>query len=181
MVFKTMSSLIETNRLQLRPCQVNDLAEIYALWRNDRIRYFLFDNRVISIDAARSFVTESLQNFQQYGYGIWLISARKDYRLVGFVGCLRSSETPSLIFGIHPDLWGYGYATEAAAAVLHSVSVDLAIPQIVADVDAPNAASICVLKKLGMKQIKQTATDETLLYFEYFYQPNRSRTDEGAN
>jgi ribosomal-protein-alanine N-acetyltransferase len=163
-----MKISIETLRLKLKPCYLNDLEAVHTLWTNDRIRYFLFDNRVISSDEARSFIQDSLTNFEQHGYGLWLIYLRKHHSLIGFAGCLQSeNKTPGLIYGIHPAYWNEGYATEAARIILRYIS-SLEFPRIVADVDELNAASIQVLKKLGMRQTKQVVINQKpLLYFEY--------------
>jgi RimJ/RimL family protein N-acetyltransferase len=163
-----MSCVLETTRLQLRPCQIEDIQLVHTLWTNDRIRYFLFDNRVISSDEARSHIEDSLANFEQYGYGLWLVCVRDIDRLVGFAGFLRSEEgTPSLIYGVHPDRWGYGYATEAASALLSYALDKLALPKVRADVDEPNIASVRVLEKLGMRRTgREVVNGHLLLYFE---------------
>jgi RimJ/RimL family protein N-acetyltransferase len=74
-----------------------------------------------------------------------------------------------LIYGIHPNLWGNGYATEAANAVLHYVLEELALPKIRADVDEPNISSVQVLEKLGMKRTgRAVVKGHPLLYFELY-------------
>src|SRR4028118_1719339 len=124
-----MSCVLETTRLQLRPCHLDDIQLVHMLWTHDLVRYFLFDNRVISSDEAQSFVEDSLANFERHGYGLWLVFVREIDRLIGFAGFLPSEEgTPSLIYGVHPDCWGYGYATEAASAVLSYALDKLALP-----------------------------------------------------
>jgi RimJ/RimL family protein N-acetyltransferase len=163
-----MTCVLETTRLQLRPCQSEDIQLIHTLWTNDRIRFFLFDNRVISSDEAKSFVEDSIANFEQHGYGLWLVFIRDMEHLVGFAGFLSSEEgTPSLIYGVHPDCWGYGYATEAASAVLSYALDKLALPKVRADVDEPNIASVRVLEKLGMRRTgREVVNGHPLLYFE---------------
>jgi ribosomal-protein-alanine N-acetyltransferase len=163
-----MKRALETTRLRLQPCRTEDVELIHTLWTHECVRRFLFDERVISRDEARAFVEESLANFEQYGYGLWLVFAREDARLVGFAGLLRSEEEgPNLIYGIHPDFCGEGYATEAAAAVLSYALEKLALPKVKADVDEPNAASVRVLEKLGMKRVKRAVVEgRPLLYFE---------------
>jgi [ribosomal protein S5]-alanine N-acetyltransferase len=163
-----MKISIETPRLKLKPCYLNNLEAVYTLWTNDRIRYFLFDDRVISSDEACSFIQDSLTNFERHGYGLWLIYLRKNHSFIGFAGCLKSeNETPGLIYGIHPDYWNEGYATEAASTILRYIS-SLGFPRIAADVDEPNVASIQVLKNLGMRQKNQAVINQNLLlYFEY--------------
>ena len=163
-----MSYVLETAKLQLRPCQIEDIQLVHTLWTNDRIRFFLFDNRVISSDEARAFVEDSLANFEQYGYGLWLVFMRGIDCLVGFAGLLRSEEgTPSLIYGVHPDLRGYDYATEAASAVVSYALEKLTLPKVRADVDEPNIASVRVLEKLGMRRTgREVVNGHPLLYFE---------------
>lgn len=163
-----MTYVLETTRLQLRPCCMEDIQLVHMLWANDLIRYFLFDNRVISSDEARSHIEDSLANFEQYGYGLWLVFERTIDHLVGFAGFLHSEEgTPSLIYGVHPDRWGYGYATEAASAVLSYALETLSVPNVRADVDEPNTASVRVLEKLDMKRTgREVVNGHPLLYFE---------------
>lgn len=165
-----MSHLLTTPRLQLRPCQADDLLAVYALWTNEQIRYYLFDNRLIALDEARSLLQDSATHFEQYGYGLWLVLLHASDRPMGFAGCLPSKEQrPSLIYGIDPNQWGKGYATEAARAVVNYVST-LPFPCIQADVDQPNQASVRVLQKLGMKQTKRAIVHgKPLLYFEALY------------
>ena len=150
--------------------------KIPALWANDRVRYFLFDNRAISFDEARSRIEDSLASFEQYGYGIWLVFERSIERLVGFAGLLGSEEgTPSLVYGVHPDCWGNGYAMEATRIVLSYALEKLRIPKVRADVDEPNIASVRVLEKLGMRRTgREIVKGHPLLYFE------RSRLEDMA-
>jgi ribosomal-protein-alanine N-acetyltransferase len=147
---------------------MDDLQIIHQLWTNDHVRHFLFDNRIIPIDEARSFVETSLTSFRESGYGIWLVYLRGNDQLIGFAGLLGSGETePSLIYGIHPDHVGKGYATEAAGEVLSYGLRELRLPKVRADVDEPNGISVRVLEKLGMKQVgRKIIKRHLLLYYE---------------
>jgi RimJ/RimL family protein N-acetyltransferase len=159
---------LETSRLRLRPCRIEDLERIHVLWTNNRVRRFLFDDRIITRDEARSFVESSISNFEQHGYGIWLVFQRDSNELAGFVGFLASAaEAPNLIYGIHPDFCGAGYATEAASTVLSYALENLELPKVRADVDEPNVESVRVLEKLGMKRTNRAIVKgRLLLYFE---------------
>lgn len=136
---------------------MEDLEAVYQLWTNQHVRHFLFDDKVISFDEARSFVEASLKTFAKHKYGIWLVFARDAESLIGFAGFLRLAEDlPNLIYGIHPDFCGKGHATEAAAGVLSYALETLALPLVKADVDEPNVLSIRVLEKLGMVETSRT-------------------------
>lgn len=156
----------ETTRLRLRPCRVGDAELLHALWTEKSVRRFLFDERVISPDEARAFVEASAANFEQCGYGLWLVFAHDE--LIGFAGFLRlEEETPNLVYGIHPDHWGKGYATEAACVVLSYALESLVVPLVKADVDEPNVLSVRVLEKLGMRRTgRDMVAGRPIVYFE---------------
>ena len=144
-----------------------DVESLLALWTNARVRRFLFDDRSISPEEARSFVERSVATFELRGYGLWSVSARDGERIVGFAGFLASDEeAPRLVYGMHPEMWGRGYATEAAAGVLRYAAEKLGVAEVQADVDEPNTASIRVLETLGMTRVGRAVVDgRPLLYF----------------
>ena len=156
---------LQTERLRLRPCRSTDEKSVHALWTNEKIRHFLFDERIISLAETNSFIETSLSNFEHHDYGLWLVYERKSESLVGFAGLLDPGPCPTLIYGIHPDFEGRGYATEAAACVLRYAVENLGLSEIKADVDEPNLASIRVLEKLNFKQVDRALVkDRALLY-----------------
>lgn len=159
---------LHTTRLSLRPCQMSDLDVIHQLWMEVDVRRFLFDDRPISQQEARSFLESSVASFAIHGYGIWLFFEPQNDQIAGFSGLLHvPQKAPSLIFGTQPQLWGRGYAREAAAAVLDYAFNVLGLKRIVADVDEPNQASIRVLEALGMTRIGKAIVNECpLLYYE---------------
>jgi len=163
-----MDQQLTTRRLELRPIQLGDVEVAYELWTNADVRRFLFDDRVISLEDARGFVEGSVRSFAEHGYGLWLIFLRDTSKLIGFAGFLESSEeTPNLIYGVHPDFCGSGFATEAAKAVMDFAFDTLTLASIKADVDEPNVVSVRVLEKLGMKRLHRAIVEgRPLLYYE---------------
>jgi RimJ/RimL family protein N-acetyltransferase len=163
-----MTHLLYSDRLHLRPCQIDDLDFLHKLWNDPDVRRFLFDDRIISHEEARSFLDLSTASFTNRGYGLWLFFERQSDLIAGFAGLLDfSQEAPSLIFGTKPQLWGRDYATEAALAVLRYAFETLGSDRVIADVDEPNEASIRVLEKLGMSRIRRDIVNgRLLLYYE---------------
>ena len=159
---------LNTARLTLRPIGIEDLEAVYELWTNESVRRFLFDDRCVSLEEARLFIEASLASFEQSGYGLWLIFLRGTEPIAGFAGFLSSTtDAPNLIYGIRPELWGNGYATEAATAVLQYASETLGLRLLKADVDEPHVDSIRVLEKLGMKRVNRALIKgRWLLYYE---------------
>ncbi|KOP25636.1 acetyltransferase [Hapalosiphon sp. MRB220] len=167
-------NLLHSDRLYLRPCQIADLDSLHNLWCDADIRRFLFDDRQISLEEAQGFIETSITSFSNHGYGIWLFFENHSNQIAGFAGLLQfSEELPSLIFGVRPQFWGRGYATEATLAVLDYAFANLSLKYIVADVDEPNDRSIRVLDKIGMSRTKRAIVNERpLLYYE-IYDPTR--------
>lgn len=165
-----MDQLLTTPRLDLRPVQIGNVELVHELWTNSDVRHFLFDDRVIPLDEARSLVEQSVRSFEERGYGIWLVFSRETENLIGFAGLLKSSdESPNLIYGVHPEFCGNGFATEAAKAVLDHAFDTLALDAVKADVDEPNVISVRILEKLGMRQIRRAiVAGRPLLYYELY-------------
>lgn len=93
---------------------------------------------------------------QDYGKGLgyWSIfdKTRPD-QFLGWVLLIPEDGTgPEIEIGwrLHPDHWGQGIATEAASVILDHGFSSLALPCIVADIDADNRASRKLAEKLGM-------------------------------
>jgi len=158
-----------TGRLRLRPCSLDDLDPLHALCTRPEIRRFLFDDRPINHSEARALIEASTASFHGQGYGLWLYSDAES--IAGFAGLLDAGEKPPrLVFATRPDLWGQGYATEAAAAVVHYARASLRLECVAADADEPNAASIAVLEKLGMQRTgREVVAGRPLLFFELRY------------
>lgn len=165
-----MNFELQTKRLRLVPCGLNHLTPIHLLWTNKQIKRFLFDDQTISVADARQFIESSERNFAASGWGIWLIYlANNRQEPIGFVGLLDSENVfaPRLLYGLHPDYWEQGFATEAARAVLDHAFDRLGLPKVVSDVDESNIASVRILGKLGMRQTKKAAVNSLpILYFE---------------
>jgi RimJ/RimL family protein N-acetyltransferase len=53
---------------------------------------------------------------------------------------------------LHPDSWGHGYATEAAAAVIDR-AFQAGVPEVYAVVRPGNAPSLAVCRRLGMQPL----------------------------
>ena len=148
-----------TERLVLRPVAGDDHPALLAHWTQPDVRRFLFDGAPLSAAEIAETIHESIADFAAHGYGIWLIElgsgsgARpgSGSGLVGTAG-LRPLEDSGLeiFYSLAPGAWGHGYATEAAHAVVEYALGPLGLPEVLAEVDEGNAASVAVVKRLGM-------------------------------
>lgn len=146
-----MDHLLSTERLVLRPVTADDHAALLAHWTQPDVRRFLFDGAAPSAAEVAETIEESIGHFAARGFGIWLIELGSAAGLAGTAG-LRPLEESGLeiFYSLAPGAWGHGYATEAARAVMEYGLGPLALPEVLAEVDEGNAASLAVVKRLGM-------------------------------
>ena len=150
-----MDHVLSTERLVLRPVTADDHAALLAHWTQPEVRRFLFDGAALSAAEVAETIEESIGHFAARGFGIWLIEPGAEVGtaagLVGTAG-LRPLEESGLeiFYSLAPGAWGHGYATEAARAVMEYGLGALGLPEVLAEVDEGNAASVAVVKRLGM-------------------------------
>ena len=71
--------------------------------------------------------------------------------LAGTIGLrLLDDLGPEIVYSLAPGMWGKGYATEAAGAVVDYALRTLGLPQVLAEVDNGNTASAAVIKRIGL-------------------------------
>ena len=146
-----MDHVLTTERLVLRPATAQDRAVLLAHWALPDVRRFLFDGAALSASEVTETIEDSVRDFATGGYGVWLIHEESRSGLVGTAG-LRPLEDIGLeiFYSLAPGSWGRGYATEAARAVVEHALGPLRLPEVLAEVDEGNAASVAVVKRLGM-------------------------------
>ncbi len=158
--------VLRTERLVLRPVTAGDHPVLLAHWAAPDVRRFLFDGAMLSPAEITEAIQDSTRDFGRAGYGLWLVYENDGPALIGTVPIgtaligtgligtagLRPLEHLGLeiFYSLAPDSWGHGYATEAARAVLDYALGPLGLPEVLAEVDEGNAASIAVIKRLGM-------------------------------
>ena len=146
-----MDHVLTTERLVLRPVTAHDQAVLMTHWILPDVRRFLFDGEALSAAEVTETIEDSVRDFASGGYGIWLIQEDHGTELIGTTG-LRPLDDLGLeiFYSLAPGSWGKGYATEAARAVVEHALGPLGLPEVLAEVDEGNAASIAVLRRLGM-------------------------------
>jgi RimJ/RimL family protein N-acetyltransferase len=143
---------LATSRLTLRPATLDDLAALHAIFTDARVRRWLFDDRMVTEAAAREIVEASIASFAGRGFGQWVLQAPGLSEILGCTGLFTADGVEiEILYAVHPAHWGRGLATEAARAVLDHGFRTLALPRIAARADTPNAESIRLMERLGMR------------------------------
>ncbi len=162
------SPIIQTARLSLRPYTPDDRDALHAMWTEPAVRKYLFDDKVVSPDWVASEIQDSIRLFEDHGMGQWGVRPQDGDRLIGFCGYRFFHEPPELqlLYGLHPRVWGRGFATEAARAVMRYGFEQLGFHRIVASANAPNTDSISVMENTGMRFEKRVSINTSdLVYY----------------
>jgi RimJ/RimL family protein N-acetyltransferase len=151
--------VVATARLVLRP--FDDM---------DRVAFFALNTHPLVVESLGSSPTraESDDLVERYsaemdreGWGLWAVAeagAGSDGApFIGMVGLHRvRPELPcapavEIAWRLHPEHWGHGYATEAAAASLRFGFEEGGLTEIVAFTTTLNTRSQAVMERLGMR------------------------------
>lgn len=151
---------LRTERLTLRPMQADD-AEAYAAMRyHPAVARWLLPASGDPVDAARTAIARYAQSWRDRGYGPWAIFC--DGRLIGQAGLNFVPEfgETEVLWSLHPDGWGQGFATEAGHAALDFGFRTLGLRLIFAMTRPDNRASQAVMARLGLTYRKDVVYRE---------------------
>jgi ribosomal-protein-alanine N-acetyltransferase len=159
---------IDTERLWMRPFDPCDAADLHRLFTDRDVRRYLLDDRIVSRDFIDEEITKSRELMATSGFGMWSVFPAGQAILIGFCGFRYFHEPPELqlLYGLAPDYWSRGLATEAARAMIRCGFEVNGFGRIIASADAPNTASHRVMEKAGMRFEKRVTVNglDTVYY-----------------
>ena len=148
---------LETERLQLREFTLDDTDAVFEFQTNPNVLRFMGGPGAVKTrdDAERLIRDTWLVEYEKYGYARYAVVHRGDQRVIGFCGLKYFPEfgMPDIGYRILPEYWGQGLATEAALAVVEYAHEVLKLGKLFGEVVDANAASINVLKKIGLRHV----------------------------
>ncbi len=151
-------SELETGRLLLRPISAEDVPDLYSMFNDPLVRRYLWDDRPVSFETTISVLEASLRDFSERSVGLFGLRLRDAEELAGVCG-LRWEEglgEMEIMYCLLPEFWGRGLATEAANACLRFAFDEVGLERVLAGADRPNAASLRVIRRLGMRPSRKT-------------------------
>jgi len=142
-------------RLVLRGWLIKDTAEVYAYSSDPVWGVYLDLPTPYSFQDAKAFIA-SHSNMMHFPRFSWAITSNGE--LLGGINIryLNSMKHTSVGWAIKRPLWGLGYGSEAAEALISMVfRQDQTVSMIKAEADRRNIASIRVMKKVGMSIVEE--------------------------
>ena len=155
--------ILNTERLQLRRFELEDLAHLYALYRDPEIRKYYPDG-TRTLAETKEEIDWFLHGHPRHPeLGLWATIERSSGEFLGRCGLLpwhiQGRDEVELAFMIKKERWREGFATEAAQGIIKHAQEVLALRRLVCLVTPGNTASAAVAAKLGMV-FEREYTDE---------------------
>jgi RimJ/RimL family protein N-acetyltransferase len=145
---------LQTDRLLLRRWRSGDRAPFAALNADQRVMEHF--PAPLAREESDALADRIEAHFRRHGFGLWALEIPERAPFAGFVGlsvpAFDAHFTPCVEIGwrLAAEQWGYGYATEAARAVLELGLQTLRLDQIVSFTTPANLRSRRVMERIGM-------------------------------
>jgi RimJ/RimL family protein N-acetyltransferase len=142
-------TVLETERLVLRRFRDED-AIAFDRWADNEE----FQRHLGARAPGRDNIARHDAHWAKHGFGIMAIEWRETGEIVGRCGPQYHrawADDPEVGWGVDPDWWGRGIATEAGRAAIDWAFGDLGFARVVSITTEENVSSRRVMEKLGFR------------------------------
>ena len=157
---------IETERLIIRPTNIEDVSFIYELLNSLKWLKFIGDRNVHSEKDAEDYIEQKmLPQLKRLGYSNNTIIRKKDHIKIGTCGLFDRDGIDGVDIGFAslPEFEKQGYAYEASSKLVEVSKKQFNIKKVNAITTKENVSSQKLIKKLGLKynKIVKVPNDDT--------------------
>lgn len=149
-----MAFILETERLLLRHLVIDDLDELFALYRDPEIRKY-FPEGVLTLEETKEELEWHMHGHPRHPeLGLWATIHKETGKFIGRCGLLPWNIDEKLeveiAYLLDKSFWGQGLATEAANGLLKYGFETLHLSRLICLIDPNNIASQRVAERIGM-------------------------------
>lgn len=147
-----------TDRLILRCWQDEDFPAFARMNADSRVMEYF--PAPLSLPESAAFFDRIRREFETERFGLYALERRTDGELLGYTGLHRVTFDGPLYgrveigWRLRSDMWGNGYATEAARSCLHYASLSK-MESIISFTALSNLRSQRVMQRLGMTRLQE--------------------------
>jgi RimJ/RimL family protein N-acetyltransferase len=143
---------IQTERLSLGRIRPEDVEDMVAMHQDD-VFVEVFGHRSTP-EHVRTFTAKQIEGWDRLGFSLWTIRDRETGAFIGRGGLrsvrIEGVEEVELGYGLRPEWWDRGIATEMSRTALEVGFERLGLQSVVAFTMPGNVRSRHVMEKLGM-------------------------------
>jgi len=144
--------ILETARLRLREFTPADADALEAALGDPiAMQYYpvAFDRKGVEL-----WIEKNIGRYRHDGHGLWAMLLRPTGELIGDCGCtmqeVEGLNHVEVGYHVRRDLWGNGYATEAAQACIEYAFTRLGVDRVISMIRPENLQSVRVAEKNGL-------------------------------
>ena len=146
---------LSTERLVIRPYREDDATALHEVFGSPEVMKWTPSppSKDVAETAQRLARTMAFTARQPPGMGLWALQLKKPAEFLGQVGLFPvegKGPEVEVAYELAPRVWGHGYATEAARALIDYGFGELGLQRIVALILPDNARSRNVASKCGL-------------------------------
>jgi ribosomal-protein-alanine N-acetyltransferase len=163
-----------TERLLAERLQEDHFELIYKMHQDEKVMAHLGGKR--SRQETEEYMKQALAHWKKHEYGIWILYEISTGLFVGRGG-LRNSRLGGnleveVAYGLLPEFWNKGLATEFAKSVVKMAFVVLGFSNLVCISVPDNLASLRVMEKTGFHYERDIISKDKLhlMYRQYDYE-----------
>ena len=146
------SVVLETERLLLRNFTLDDVPALEAVIGDPAAMTWYaapFDH-----DGVIAWIERNLNRYQYEGHGLWAVVLKSSGEFIGDCGCVvqevEGKKAIEIAYHVRRNLWGNGYATEAARACIDFAFNKLGAQRVISMIRPGNISSRRVAEKNGL-------------------------------
>ncbi|WP_313027983.1 GNAT family N-acetyltransferase [Soonwooa sp.] len=170
----------ETERLILRPLELQDADRLYLLDSNPEVMKYIGMPALTAQEESVKVIEMIRNQYQRFGIGRFAVVEKESGLLVGWSGLkFNDSEINGfkdfyeLGYRFLPETWGKGYASETGKAFVDKFFDEMKLKNLYAYAHSENGASNHVLTKLGFTKTGTfTEPDGNCFWYEMTSKPN---------
>lgn len=148
----------ECGHFQLRRAHDVDVERLHLLMSAREVNRYLADDSRPTIEFLRAWVARSDESFASCGVGLWLLeSPSSEVAGCVFLEADAADRIAELTYALAPSFWHQGFATRMSWTVIRLAFASNQIDRITAAADEPNRASLAVMRRLGMSELRRVA------------------------
>lgn len=161
--------MIETKRLILREYVWEDFDALYEILSDSETMQHY--SRPFDSKKTRDWIEWNIQNYQEYGFGLWAVVLKETGKLIGDCGItmqnIDGDYLPEIGYHIHKSYWRKGYGSEAVKAVRDWGFMNTKYDCLYSYMKYTNVASYSTAISSGMKKRKEYCDEKNTLLYAY--------------
>ncbi len=177
-----MELVLETQRLILRPLELSDAEDMFAMDANPLVHKYLWQNPSKSIEESIKTIEYVRNQYEKNNIGRFATVLKETGEFIGWTGIkfiddhIENGNTNFYDFGyrLNERFWGKGYATETTLFWLDYGFNQMKIEEMNAYTHAENGASNHILQKCGM-QFMENYRDKDLILWKWWQMKNPNK------